>query len=89
MAHETPDQGRAGGSETAKSESSLTDAADDLTRLVRRADRVLRAALREGVTGPEVEQLLDWCARHRVRQRQAKARRGVTDVLADIRRCAG
>lgn len=67
----------------------VADAADVPAQLVAKADRALRAALREGLTGPDVEQLLDWVAQHRVQQRQRKARARLADVLAEIQHAEG
>lgn len=53
--------------------------------LIRRADRALRAALREGLHGPEVEHLLDWVAQQRVLLRRQAARAAVADALSAIR----
>lgn len=62
---------------------SVADVPDEL---IRRADRALRAALREGVISPEVEALQDWVSRQRIRRRKRQARAAVADVLAEIDR---
>lgn len=64
--------------------SALSDPA-----LVTKADRAVRAALREGIIGAEVEDLLDWVATRRAQQRQSRARRRVAEVLAEIHQAEG
>jgi len=64
-------------------------ASDMDSALIARADRALRTALREGIVGHDVEELLDWVTVRRARQRQARARRQVAEVLAEIRQAEG
>lgn len=84
---EAPDQGQAGGSRstTTKTDLNLTRSSSVDGDLVRRADRAVRAALREGVTGPEVEELLSWVAQQRVLLRRRAARTAVDVALSAIR----
>lgn len=83
------DSGAAAVSEGTTTSASLDDSAGVPAQLVVKADRALRAALREGLTGPDVAQLLDWVAQHRVQQRQRRARERVAGVLAEIQHAEG
>lgn len=87
MNDESPGEGASEAEDTTN--VRVADAADVPAQLVAKADRALRAALREGLTGPDVEQLLDWVAQHRVQQRQRKARARLADVLAEIQQAEG
>lgn len=82
-ANETPDQ-TAGGSRTTTTKSTprVPPASADL---IRRADRAVRAALREGVSGPDVEELLSWVTEQRVLLRRQSARAAVSDALGAVR----
>lgn len=63
--------------------STIVTAADP--KLVQRADRAVRAALREGLHGPDVEQLLDWVTQQRALLRRQAAGAAVADALSAIR----
>lgn len=69
---------RAGGSASSLDEFPNAD-------LVQRADKVVRRALKAGVTGRDVEELVSWVAQRRVLLRRREARAAVEAVLAEIR----
>lgn len=87
-----PDQGQAGGARSTATKTNLNltrglrDVAD--AELVRSADLAVRAALREGVTGPDIEELLSWVTEQRIRLRRGAASVAVADVLSEIRRAS-
>jgi len=86
----TPPKGeRPAGVDGAISEGDVASLAEVDTDLVRRADRVLRAALRAGLAGPQIDMLQDWVAQRRLFLRRRKAEAAVETVLAEIRGGAG
>lgn len=59
-------------------------ATDNDVALLRRADSALRAALREGLEGAEVDRLRDWVAQRRMQLRRSRARARLAAVLEEI-----
>lgn len=83
---ESPDQGRTGAisDQVAAGSSISIDQVPD-AELVRRADKAVRQALKAGVVGRDVEELVTWVAQHRVLLRRRAASAAVEAVWADIR----
>lgn len=82
---ETPGQAEGPRTTTTKSTNSVTPETD--ADLLRRADRALRAALKEGLgSDADVQRLQDYVAQRRVQQRRTKAKTAVQEALTEIRR---